>query len=134
MIDSESDSDDFSIAVSPRILIDHKLDLRNRSVKFTDGSSTLTVNDVISTPYFYKPDAPALTADYGPASLKFDDLRKKYYPELEKILQQTKKVVRYFLLTPRDILELDFLIPVYRSRTGLIITLIKLTPGVKGRQ
>lgn len=133
MIDTESDSDDFNISVSPRILIDQKLELRNKSVKFTDGNSTLTVNDMISTPYFYKVDAPALTPDYGPPSLKFDDLRIKYYPELEKILQQTKKVVRYFLLTPRDILELNFLIPVYLEQDSAYYYINKIDAWRKGQ-
>ena len=52
--------------------------------------------------------------DMAMASLLFDDLRKKYYPQFEKgIIAKPKKVVRYLLLTPRDILELNLLIPVY---------------------
>ncbi|MES2377502.1 MAG: hypothetical protein V4553_13025 [Bacteroidota bacterium] len=136
MIDSESDSDDFSIAVSPRILIDQKLNIgeKGKTVTFTDGNgNNLKVNDYISTPYFYKQDAPVLTPDYGPASLRFDDLRKKYYPELEKILQQTKKVVRYFLLNPRDILELDFLIPIYLEQDSAYYYINKIDAWRKGQ-
>ena len=40
-------------------------------------------------------------------------LKTNYYQEFQKILTQTKKVIRYFLLSPRDILELDLFIPVY---------------------
>jgi hypothetical protein len=119
MIDDTSDSNDFSIGVTPRILIDYKLPLGGRTIKFTDGDAANDkfINDYISVPYFYKPD--------GAYNLSFADmpgvgsdktlpgLKTLYYPELEKILQQTKKVVRYFLLTPRDIMELDLLIPIY---------------------
>jgi hypothetical protein len=136
MIDKESDGNDFSIGVSPRILIDQKLNINNlgKTVTFTDGAGhNVVVNDYISTPYFYKADAPALTPAYGPASLKFDDLRKKYYPELEKILQQTKKVIRYFLLTPRDILELDLLIPVYLEQDSAYYYINKIDAWRKGQ-
>ncbi|RWY51190.1 hypothetical protein [Mucilaginibacter gilvus] len=97
----------FSISTQPRILINHTLNLleRSKQVIFTNGNATRVVNDAISTPYFALPD--------GNESLDWEQLRKTYYPELEKILQQTKKVVRYFMLSPRDILELDLLIPIY---------------------
>jgi hypothetical protein len=89
----EDGSTDFSISVTPRILIDQKLTLENgKTLTFTDEQGNKkVVNDYISTPYFYKTDAPNLNGTYGPGSLRFDDLRKKYYPELEKILKQTKK-------------------------------------------
>ncbi|MCC8427225.1 hypothetical protein [Mucilaginibacter sp. UR6-11] len=140
MIDTDNGGTDFSIGVSPRILIDHKLNLTqlNKSVIFTDGGSNhITVNDIISTPYFYKPD--------GDYSLCFGDmpgtvatkplpgLKTKYYPELEKILKQTKKIVRYFLLTPRDILELDLLIPVYLEQDGAYYYINKIDAWRKGQ-
>jgi len=126
-IDDTSDSKDFSISVSPRILIDQKTKLPNgKPVTFTDGNgNNRVINDVISTPYFYKDD--------GQYSLKFDDLRKKYYPELEKILTQTKKVVRYILLTPRDILELDLLIPVYIAQDSAYYYINKIDAWRKGQ-
>jgi hypothetical protein len=136
MIDGASGGTDFSIGVSPRILIDQKLDLRKlgKTVTFTDGNgNNVVVNDYISTPYFYKPDAPLLTNEYGTGSLLFDDLRKKYYPELEKILKQTKKVVRYFLLNPRDILELDLLIPVYLEQDSAYYYINKIDAWRKGQ-
>lgn len=138
MIDTNN-GDDFSIGVSPRILVDQKLNINNlnKKITFTDGSKQVVVNDIISTPYFYKPD--------GPYSLCFGDmpaaghnatlqgLRTKYYPELEKILQQTKKVVRYFLLTPRDILELDLLIPVYLEQDSAYYYINKIDSWRKGQ-
>ncbi|MFD2870861.1 hypothetical protein ACFS5N_00185 [Mucilaginibacter ximonensis] len=138
MIDTDN-GDDFSIGVSPRILIDQKLNINSlgKSVTFTDGSKQLIVNDVISTPYFYKPD--------GPYSLCFGDmpaaghnatlpgLRSKYYPELEKILQQTKKVLRYFLLTPRDNLELDLLVPIYLEQDSAYYYINKIDSWRKGQ-
>jgi hypothetical protein len=136
MIDTDNGGTDFSIGVSPRILVDQKLNINNlgKTVTFSDGGANhIVINDYISTPYFYKPDAPALTPNYDPASLKFDDLRKKYYPELEKVLQQTKKVIRYFLLNPRDILELDLLIPVYLEQDGTYYYINKIDAWRKGQ-
>jgi hypothetical protein len=136
MVDNASGTNDFSIGVTPRILIDQKLDIGRlgKTVTFTDGSgNNRVINDIISTPYFYKPDAPEPETGYGPASLLFDDLRKKYYPELEKILTQTKKVVRYVLLTPRDILELDLLIPIYLQQDGAYYYINKIDAWRKGQ-
>lgn len=130
MIDDTGSSNSFSISVAPRILIDQKLNLQNlagnTTVTFTDGNgNSRYINDLISTPYFYKPD--------GTASLMFDDLRKKYYPELQKILTQTKKIVRYILLTPRDILDLDLLIPVYIQQDSAYYYINKIDAWRKGQ-
>ncbi|MDB4926785.1 hypothetical protein [Mucilaginibacter sp.] len=139
MIDGSSSSTDFSVGVSPRILIDHKLNINNlgKTVIFTDGSTNIAVNDIISAPYFYKPN--------GDYNLCFGDmpgtisgkplagLKTKYYPELEKILKQTKKVVRYFLLAPRDILELDLLIPVYLEQDSAYYYINKIDAWRKGQ-
>jgi hypothetical protein len=120
---------DFSISTQPRILIDQKLDLRTAggpsAVTFVDGDSQVVINDVLSVPYFYKPG--------GNFSLLWDDLRVAYYPELEKILQQTKKVVRYILLTPRDILELDLLIPVYLEQDSAYYYINKIDSWRSGQ-
>lgn len=69
MVDNSDGSTDFMTTVEPRILIDQKLDLQKRkqSITFTDGVSNIVVNDYISTPYFYKPDAPDLPNGYGKA-------------------------------------------------------------------
>ena len=135
MIDNTSTSNDFSIGVSPRILIDQKLDLAasGKTVTFTDGTNTRVINDYISTPYFYKTDAPPLYADQGKGSLLFDDLRTRYYPELEKILTRAKKVVRYFLLNPRDILELDLLVPIYLEQDSAYYYINKIDSWRKGQ-
>ena len=134
MIDITSGSNDFSIGVTPRILIDQKLALNNQDVTFTDGNgNTRVINDVISTPYFYKPDAPVLDPAYGQGSLMFEALRLKYYPELEKILTQTKKVLRYLLLTPRDILELDLMIPIYIAQDSAYYYINKIDSWRKGQ-
>jgi hypothetical protein len=60
-------------------------------------------------------------------------LRKRYYPELEKILTQAKKVIRYFLLNPRDILELDLLIPVFLEQEGAYFYINKIDSWRKGQ-
>ncbi|BAU52979.1 hypothetical protein [Mucilaginibacter gotjawali] len=136
MIDQNSGGNDFTISVVPRILIDQKLKIGEigKTVKFTDGiNPARVINDIISTPYFYKPDAPDLGPGFGQASLMFEDLRKQYYPELEKILTQTKKVVRYILLTPRDILELDLLIPVYIQQDSAYYYINKIDAWRKGQ-
>lgn len=135
MTDTESSDNDFSIGVSPRILIDQKLDLRalKKEVIFTDGSKTVVVDDYVSTPYFYKDDAPLLPGVNIQADLKFEYLRKQYYPELEKILKNTKKVLRYFLLTPRDILELDLMVPVYLEQDSAYYYINKVDAWRKGQ-
>jgi hypothetical protein len=135
MIDDTSSDNNFSISVAPRIMIDQKLNIGKlgKTVTFTDGTNSVPVNDVISTPYFYKPDAPEPGPGYGPASLMFDDLRKKYYPELERILTEAKKVVRYILLTPRDILEIDMLIPVYLEQDSAYYYINKIDAWRKGQ-
>ena len=127
-IDNTNSDKSFSISVEPRILIDQKLNIGalNKTVTLTDDTGNRRViNDIISTPYFYKPD--------GAYSLMFDDLRKKYYPQLEKILTQTKKVVRYILLTPRNILELDLLIPVYIQQDSAYYYINKIDSWRKGQ-
>jgi hypothetical protein len=131
----DADSSDFSTGVTPRILIDRKLPLEGgKTITFTDGlGNNKVVNDYISIPYFYNPTAPKLTEDYGYASLKFDDLRKRYYPELEKILKHTKKLVRYFLLSPHDILELDLMIPVYLEQDSAYYYINKIDAWRKGQ-
>jgi hypothetical protein len=118
---------DFITGTQPRLLIDQKLNLLNQSkqVTFTDGITNIVVNDTISVPYFYKPG--------GAESLLWDDLRKTYYPELEKILQQTKKVERYFMLSPRDVLELDLLIPVYLEQDSAYYYINKIDSWRKGQ-
>jgi hypothetical protein len=133
MIDPASSSTDFTISVAPRILIDQKYQLKGKPVTFTDGNgNNRVITDTISTPYFYKQDATAING-YGKPSLLFDDLRKKYYPELEKILSQTKKVIRYMLLTPRDILELDLLIPLYLQQDNAYYYINKIDAWRKGQ-
>ncbi|MFI5138697.1 MAG: hypothetical protein ACHQIM_12795 [Sphingobacteriales bacterium] len=136
MIDPTSSSANFSLSVTPRILIDQKLNIGalGKTVTFTDANgNNRVINDIISTPYFYKPNAPVPEISYGPLSLMFDDLRKQYYPELEKILTQTKKVVRYILLTPRDILELNLLIPVYIKQDSAYYYINKIDAWRKGQ-
>ena len=137
MIDNTSDSMDFTIGVSPRILVDQKTPLPSgKTVTFTNGVSNIVVNDVISTPYFYKPEG-----DYnlcfcdmpGMSNNTLPGLKTKYYPELQKILTQTKKVVRYFLLNPRDILELDLLIPIYLQQDNAYYYINKIDSWRKGQ-
>ena len=137
MIDNTSDSNDFSIGVTPRILIDQKLTLpAGKAVTFTDGTRNITINDVISTPYFYKPDGRynLCFGDMpGPGITPLPGLKTRYYPEFQKILTQTKKVTRYLLLTPRDILELDLLIPVYLNQDSAYYYINKIDAWRKGQ-
>ncbi|WP_114940453.1 hypothetical protein [Mucilaginibacter endophyticus] len=139
-LNPDSDSNDFSISTSPRILIDQKLNLLNLKdspiVKFTDGEKTVEVNDIVSVPYFYKPDGEfnlCFCDKPGTNGNILSGLKTKYYPELEKILTQTKKVVRYFLLTPRDILELDLLIPVHLEQDSCYYYINKIDSWRKGQ-
>jgi hypothetical protein len=130
MIEDGAENNEFSRSVSPRILIDKKIDLRyngGKTIKFTDGNpaNDKYVNDFISVPYFYRAGEEH--------SLHWEDLRKAYYPELEKILQQTKKVVRYFMLSPRNILELDLLIPIYLEQDSAYYYINKIDSWRKGQ-
>jgi hypothetical protein len=127
-VEPGSGSTDYSVSTQPRLLVHDVVDLRSqgRSIRFTDGlGADRVVNDVICTPYFDKPG--------GAHSLMFDKLRQQYYPELERILKQSKKVVRWFMLTPRDILELDLLIPVYLQQDGAYYYINKIDSWRKGQ-
>ncbi len=134
-VDPNGESDDFSISTQPRILIDQKLNLAalGKSVTFTDGNAAnnRTVSDVISVPYFYKPD--------GAYSLSWKDLgsnpglKSTYYRELGHILQRCKKVTRFFMLSPRDIYELDLLIPIYLRQDGAYFYINKIDSWVKNQ-
>jgi hypothetical protein len=131
---------DFTIGVAPRILVDQKLDLLalGKTVTFIDGTNTpIQINDVISVPYFYKPDG-----DYNlcwcdmpgnSTNQKLPGLKNKYYTELQKILQNTKIIVRYFMLTPRDIAGLDLLIPIYLAQHNAYFYINKIDSWRKGQ-
>lgn len=133
-IDDPESSLDFSVGTAPRILVDEKRNLYNIGggtvIEFLDGVNSVYVNDVISTPYFYK--------NAGAFSLSWQDkgsnkgLRSLYYKELERILTRTKKVTRYFVLTPLDILELDLLIPIYLQQDNAYFYISSIQQWRKG--
>lgn len=131
---------DFTIGVQPRILVDNKIDLRQnggKTVTFTDGTNKKVINDYISVPYFYKDDGEynLCWCDKTPtgAQTPIPGLRSKYYGPLQKILQNTKILVRYFLLTPRDIAELDLLIPIYLQQHNAYFYINKIDSWRKGQ-
>ncbi|MBD1394600.1 hypothetical protein [Mucilaginibacter glaciei] len=131
MTEGADEDNDFNIGVSPRVLINKTIDLREhggKTIKFTDGNPAHdhVVNSAVSVPYFYRTDMTG-------KSLHWDDLRKQYYPELEKILKQTKKVERYFMLSPRDILTLDLLVPVYLEQDSAYYYINKIDSWRKGQ-
>jgi hypothetical protein len=142
MSDAADEKHDFNISVSPRILVNKTIDLRNQSgapsIKFTDGApaNDVIVNQTVSVPYFYKPDGE-FNLCFGDmpstGSIPLPGLKTLYYAELQKVLTQTKKVVRYFLLTPRDILELDLLIPIYLQQDGAYYYVNKIDSWRKGQ-
>ena len=136
----ESDTANFSIGVQPRILVDQKIDLRNynnASVTFTDTVNNIVVNNIISVPYFYKPDGIYNLCWCDMPSTNSQNplpgLKSNYYGPLQKILQNTKVLVRYFLLTPRDIAELDLLIPVYLQQHNAYFYINKIDSWRKGQ-
>jgi hypothetical protein len=128
-VDTSTDANavDFSISTQPRLLIHDTIKLNDSTkVKFIDGTgANQIVNDTLCVPYFDKGSTKT--------SLMFERLRQQYYPELEKILHHSKKVVRWFLLTPRDILELDLLIPVYLQQDGAYYYINKIDSWRKGQ-
>lgn len=135
---TEQDSDDFSIEVAPRLLINEtRLVSDATPIKFIDGdgNSITLKNDKISVPYFYKDGAPdhLCYADMFDGNIIHAGIKTRYYAELEKVLQQTKKVVRYFMLTPRDILELDLLIPIYLQQDSAYYYINKIDSWRKGQ-
>ena len=130
---------DFTISVAPRLLVDQKLNLNGeKTVTFIDGTNTpVQINDVISVPYFYKPDG-----DYNlcwcdmpgaAANQKLPGLKSKYYTDLQKVLQNTKVIIQYFLLTPRDIAALDLLTPVYLQQHNAYFYINKIDSWRKGQ-
>ncbi|QQL50341.1 hypothetical protein [Mucilaginibacter ginkgonis] len=121
---SSNENTDFNISTQPRILVLETINAQN--ISFTDGPNTRTLNnDVVAVPYFHREDRPD--------SLKFENLRQRYYSELERILKQSKKVVRLFLLTPLDIAQLDLLIPVYLRQDGAYFYINKIDAWQKGK-
>src|ERR1700739_1279379 len=152
-ISDPTSTDKFSVGDSPRLLIDNKVSLATLGdggnpiiVTFSDGDPgfetvTIEVNDVISLPYFYKPDALDLggAANHlcwndkpGKAGQTLPGLRRVYYPELQTILSQTKKVTRYFYLTPADIVDFDFTVPIYLRQDGCYYYISKIDSWVRG--
>ena len=150
-ISSPTNTDKFSVGNQPRLMIDQKLDLRKqgfkadntqKTVTFADadqGFQTITqiVNDIISTPYFFKNDAPDLGS--GAAShLCWNDkegmpgLISTYYGEFAHILKNTKKITRFFYLTPQDIYEFDNSIPVYIRQESAYFYVNKIDSWSKG--
>jgi hypothetical protein len=137
-------TDSYAVGSQPRILVDQKVDLRSlgfnpdgtaKTVVFADNdiayaTYTRTINGIISVPYFYKSD--------GEFNLCYCDkggqtgLRNKYWKEAEHILQQSKKIVRFFMLTPRDIYELDLLTPIYLRQENAYFYLNKIDAWKKG--
>lgn len=138
--DPKSDSDDFSTSTQPRLLVDQKLNLmdQGKTVTFNDGNTAnnVVVNDWISVPYFYKPDGEYnLCFCDMPASngKKLTGLQTRYYPELQKVLTQSKKITRYLMFSPRDILELDLMIPVYLQQDNAYYYINKIDSWRKGQ-
>ncbi|WP_345955323.1 hypothetical protein [Mucilaginibacter sp. PAMB04168] len=58
LVKKANNEGEFSINTQPRLLVDEKCKLTNSTtVTFEDGKGgSIVVNDIISTPYFYKPD------------------------------------------------------------------------------
>jgi hypothetical protein len=137
-ISSPDNTDTFSVGNQPRILVDQKLNLQTigKTVTFADNdpgfiTEQIVVNDIISIPYFFKPT--------GEFNLCFCDkqgqpgLRTNYYKEVQRILTNAKKIIRFFLLTPRDIHELDLLIPIYIQQDGGYFYINKIDSWQKGQ-
>jgi len=138
--DPKSDNNDFSLSTGPRLLVDQKFDLRTigKTVTFNDGNTAnnIAVNDWISVPYFYKPDGEhnlCFCDMPSNTNKKLPGLQTKYYSEFQKVLTQSKKITRYILLTPRDILELDLLIPIYLQQDNAYYYINKIDSWRKGQ-
>lgn len=125
-IDITDDTKEFKIKTSPRILIDRKFNLLDidKTITLTDGITTRILNGEVSIPYF----------DELEESLSFDYLKKHYYHELEQVLTQTKKIVRYFMLSAIDIANLNLLTPIYLTQESAYFYISSIENYVKGKQ
>jgi len=136
-------TDAFSVGSAPRILVDQKytlapteiVTLADNDAGYSDPANTIVLqNTTISIPYFYKPD--------GACNLCYSDkpgvtgilpgFKTKYWTELQGVLSRAKKVTRYFMLTPRDIYELDLFVPVYVQQDNSYYYINKIDSWVKG--
>lgn len=160
-ISNPTDTSEFSVGDQPRLLVSNKVDLSTAgpggshlTIGFSDGDTetpgllptgfetvVININDIIDLPYFYKPDGvynlawkdmPGKGINYMGQPDVLPGLRSTYYQELENILTQAKKVTRYFYLTPADILNFDFTIPVYIRQDGAYYYVSKIDSWVKG--
>lgn len=135
MIDPTDDQKAFSISVAPRILIDQKLNIGalGKTVHFTDNptgdlvnpANNIIINDIISVPYFDKPSMPPSM------SLDWENLRILNYPVLEKILNNYKKISPMFLLSAKDIEELDLLTPIYLNQYSAYFYINKIPAWIE---
>jgi len=153
-ISSPTDTSEFAVGGQPRILIDQKVDLSSAgtggnslTVIFSDGdpgfeTETIAINDVISVPYFYKIDAPNL-GNNAASHLAWKDmpglgnsvlkgLKSTYYTEFINILKKTKVIIGFFMLTPADIQDFDFRIPIFVYQFGGYFYVNKIDSWVKG--
>jgi len=141
-IDTESSLTDFSISTVARLMVDQKYALKQaadgsgESVTFTStdgggGPDDVKITDVISIPYFYKPD--------GKYNLCYCDkggqpgFKTSYYKDYQNVLKDSKLVTRYFMLTPLDVANLDFLIPIYLMQDNSYYYISKIDSWVKGQ-
>lgn len=161
-ISNPTDTDEFSVGDEPRLLVDNKVDISALgpggsplTVGFSDGDTetpgptptgfetiVINVNDIISLPYFYKPDGlynlawkdlPGQGFTFGQGANMLPGLKTEYYQEFENILNKTKKVTRYIYLTPTDILDFDFTIPIYIRQDSAYYYVGSIDPWIKGQ-
>jgi hypothetical protein len=162
-VSDPTDTDEFSVGNQPRLLVSNKVDLSTVGpggntlvVGFSDGDTetpgltptgfetvVININDVIDLPYFYKPDGeynlawkdlPGNGVNSQGTANTIPGMKTLYYQELQNILTQSKKVTRYFYLTPRDIQNFDFTMPVYIRQDGAYYYVSKVDSWVKGHE
>lgn len=101
----------------PRILLHEKI---SGNIDYTDGTNTTNVTTNIPMAWFIRADKTY--------NLGFENnLRPSYYTALEKVLDRTKVVNELVRLTPLDIYNLDFLIPVFISKHNSYFYISKIS-------
>lgn len=132
----------FAVGNTARLLVDQKLNISQMgagsqplTVTFTDNdpghvTESVPINDIISVPYFYKVGGECNLCWCDKGGQK--GLKSTYYGEFQNILNQVKQVTRYFMLTPADIIDLDFSIPIYLRQDGAYFYITLIDSWVKG--
>lgn len=118
---------EFSVSVGPRICMVEFLD---ETVNYKDdiGAPSFTVIVADSVPFtYFKTDAT------GKPGMMFNQLLQRYYFEFGNLLNDQRMTTEQMLLTPMDIQNLDFFIPIYLAKYASYFYISKISSYVIGQ-